>query len=140
MAGRIGELSPPSLSPLRSPESAVLAGLSGRWLHRVLAPTCRGRCCAPGLALDPRSSAGTPCRPFDGGRTGDRQRARELRPALPRTMVNEEGYLSRPMRKAPLPELALFGMTIAWGLSFVVIPWALADAGYLTLTALRLAV
>jgi drug/metabolite transporter (DMT)-like permease len=44
------------------------------------------------------------------------------------------------MTKAPLPELALFGMTVAWGLSFVVIPWALEDAGYLTLTCLRLAV
>jgi drug/metabolite transporter (DMT)-like permease len=43
-------------------------------------------------------------------------------------------------RRLPLPELALFALTLAWGLSFVVIPWALKDAGYLSLTFLRSAV
>jgi drug/metabolite transporter (DMT)-like permease len=37
-------------------------------------------------------------------------------------------------------ELTLLGLTVAWGLSFVIVPWALEDAGYLTLTTLRMAV
>jgi drug/metabolite transporter (DMT)-like permease len=41
------------------------------------------------------------------------------------------------MRKAPLPELALFGMTAAWGLSFVVVPWTLDRSAVMTSIALR---
>src|SRR5947207_2915094 len=45
------------------------------------------------------------------------------------------------MRRSLLPETALFALTIAWGLSFPVIRWTTQeDAGYLTLTVLRLAV
>jgi drug/metabolite transporter (DMT)-like permease len=41
------------------------------------------------------------------------------------------------MRKAPLAELALFGMTAAWGLSFVVVPWTLERCHVMTDIALR---
>jgi drug/metabolite transporter (DMT)-like permease len=41
------------------------------------------------------------------------------------------------MRKPPLPELALFGMTAAWGLSFVVVPWTLDRCAVMTSIALR---
>lgn len=41
------------------------------------------------------------------------------------------------MRKAPLPELALVGMTVAWGLSFVVVPWTLGACDVMTSIALR---
>jgi drug/metabolite transporter (DMT)-like permease len=37
-----------------------------------------------------------------------------------------------------LAESALFGVTVLWGLSFVVVKWALADSGFLALTALRM--
>jgi len=44
------------------------------------------------------------------------------------------------MRRPPAAELALFAMTAAWGLSFVVVPWALASCPVMTLTALRMGV
>ena len=44
------------------------------------------------------------------------------------------------MRGAPWTEAAVLAITLAWGLSFVVIPHALEDAGVLTLTALRMSV
>lgn len=37
-----------------------------------------------------------------------------------------------------LPEAALLAATVAWGLSFVVVKWALADAGFVGLTVLRM--
>jgi len=37
-----------------------------------------------------------------------------------------------------LAESALFAATVLWGLSFVVVKWALEDAGFLGLTALRM--
>ncbi len=43
-------------------------------------------------------------------------------------------------RRVPLPELSLFAVTAAWGLSFVIVKWALESAGVLTLTALRMAI
>jgi len=39
-----------------------------------------------------------------------------------------------------LAEFALLGATVLWGLSFVVVKWALEDAGFLGLTALRMSV
>jgi drug/metabolite transporter (DMT)-like permease len=44
------------------------------------------------------------------------------------------------LRRLPLPELTLFGLTVAWGLSFVAVPWALRDGEYLTVTTLRMLV
>jgi drug/metabolite transporter (DMT)-like permease len=44
------------------------------------------------------------------------------------------------MRRAPAAELALVGMTAAWGLSFVVVPWVLEAAPVMTSIALRSAV
>jgi len=41
------------------------------------------------------------------------------------------------MRRPPAAELALFAMTTAWGLSFVVVPWVLEDAPVMTSIALR---
>jgi drug/metabolite transporter (DMT)-like permease len=48
--------------------------------------------------------------------------------------------LSPPMRRLPLPELALFAMTVVWGFSFLSIKWALETCGPITLTAARTAV
>ena len=42
--------------------------------------------------------------------------------------------------RLPLAEMSVLAVTFAWGLSFVVIPHALEDAGTFTLTALRMAV
>lgn len=44
------------------------------------------------------------------------------------------------MLRSPWPEVALLLLTLAWGLSFVVIPRALEDCGPFTLTALRMGV
>jgi drug/metabolite transporter (DMT)-like permease len=44
------------------------------------------------------------------------------------------------MRRPPAAELALFAMTVVWGLSFLTIKWALTDCGVLTLTAARMSV
>jgi drug/metabolite transporter (DMT)-like permease len=46
-------------------------------------------------------------------------------------------YPLAPMRRPPAAELALFGMTIVWGLSFVTIKWALEGCGVLWLTVAR---
>src|SRR5258707_787971 len=39
--------------------------------------------------------------------------------------------------RARWAEASLFGLTIVWGLSFVVVPWALASADSWTVTQLR---
>lgn len=44
------------------------------------------------------------------------------------------------MRRVLAAELALVAMTAAWGLSFVVVPWALKSAPVMTTTALRASV
>jgi drug/metabolite transporter (DMT)-like permease len=44
------------------------------------------------------------------------------------------------LRRAPWPELVLVALTLAWGLSFVVIPATFSAAGFLSLTFLRMAV
>lgn len=41
------------------------------------------------------------------------------------------------MRRLPLPELALFGMTVLWGMSFLSIKWALEDMQPLAQTGFR---
>lgn len=43
------------------------------------------------------------------------------------------------MRKLPWPEIAVVAITLAWGLSFVVVKDALLECGPFTLTALRMA-
>lgn len=56
-------------------------------------------------------------------------------------MCRPHRYSPRPVRGIPFaPEASVLAITVAWGLSFVVIPRALLDCGPVTLTALRMTV